>query len=175
MSRPNTVLGKRLLRDNYGDSLTDKVDAEKFKMGKMEITNLTVVVPTDILDRIVFVRRQYGYHPEIRWTPNGWFFTYLFTPKENETCESVFRKFFDGYSNSDSHRLKNFQGLEALKLLMSGLMPKRGRNDKDWVQVDDTTKKLQQVSGPESFIHLYFRKHELAEPQLLHMIVSFLK
>jgi len=134
-----------------------------------EVITIRAVLSRDVVDRIRYWETRRGFKPSLRRVDSRWYLN--FWAEDTPENRPMFQKIFD----PTTYDLKPIPALETLKILMSGLLPNRGRNEKDWVQVDAETKKLQQVSGAESFIHLYFRAHILAEQQLLHVIVGFLE
>jgi len=142
-----------------------------------DIVTIRAAFPRDTVDRMRYWETRRNYKPYLRPSPEDAAKLVLsfhigppVTANESKAIsEAIFKT-----PPASSFDLKPIFALETLKVLMQGLLPDRGRNEKEWVQVDAETKKLQQVSGPESNIHLYFRAHILAEQQLLHAIVDFL-
>lgn len=54
-----------------------------------------------------------------------------------------------------------------------GMLPKMGRNESTWVEVDEDTRKRVR-SPPDSHVHRAFVQHTLGERQLVREIFSFL-
>lgn len=133
-----------------------------------EVVTIRAVLSRDFVDRMFYWEARRDCKPFLRRKDSRW--TFSFWAKNIPENYTLHEKMFEPNSNE----LKPIPALETLKVLMQGLLPNRGRNEKEWVQVDAETKKLQQVSGTESRVHLYFRAHILAEQQLLHAIVDFL-
>lgn len=164
----------------FVESVPDITKQDRAKLGIRptdDLVKICAALPRDTVDRMRYWETRRNYKPYLRPSPEDAtklaLSFHIDPPLSEAKLDAVTKAIFERLP-IPSFVLKPIPALETLKVLMQGLLPNRGRNEKEWVQVDHETKKLRQVSGAESNIHLYFRAHILAEQQLLHAIVDFL-
>jgi len=164
----------------FVELIPDITKQDRAKLGirpTEDIVKIRAAFPRDTVDRMRYWETRRNYKPYLRPSPEDatkLALSFHIHPPMNDNMRKAISEAIYKPPPAPSFDLKPIPALETLKVLMQGLLPNRGRNEKEWVQVDAETKKLRQVTTTESNIHLYFRAHILAEQQLLHAIVDFL-
>lgn len=158
-----------------------------------EVTVIEAVFSKKMLDKLFYLKRTIDLHP--RLCICGPSFSYVtlrgrfFHPTDDDysillhtTTESNKCAVFD----NANPRIEDDGDVEKVALVQQGLRQfqtfwelllalrkNAGRNETEWIQVDEDTRK-KRCSGSQSIPYRFFCQHPLGEKQLLCVIVSYL-